>query len=160
MKPEDLNPVYPQTKYDPVNNPQHYAKHQPEHIDIVKDWGLAYDTYMQTILKYLARYRYKDNSIEDLEKALWWAEARLEDKNCPGNGLRNEGTILSKFTPYQVAKAWEECPAVHRILLNIYRWMGSGNMAYAEEIIIDLKTYISQYKLLKSMKLGDLKDES
>ncbi len=141
-------------KFDPVQNPEHYATHQPEHIDIVRDWGLASDCYMQSIVKYLARYRYKGEAIQDLEKALWWAKARLEDTNYP-NGMQS----LPQYTPMQICEGWEECPIVHKLLLHIFRWMHSYDNSYIEELIIDLKTYISQYKLLQSPELREaLKD--
>ena len=67
---------------DMVNSPPHYNQAGIECIDSIQaatDEG--YEYYLQgNIIKYLWRYRYK-NGVEDLEKAQWYLEKLIEEKN-------------------------------------------------------------------------------
>ena len=67
---------------DMVNSPPHYNQPGIECIDAIQaatDEG--YEYYLQgNIIKYLWRYRYK-NGVEDLEKAQWYLEKLIEEKN-------------------------------------------------------------------------------
>jgi hypothetical protein len=60
---------------DQVNSPSHYARLNPEPVDVIEAWGLEKNWYRASALKYLARAGYKDSSPEgtavDLEKAAW-----------------------------------------------------------------------------------------
>jgi hypothetical protein len=64
---------------DVVNKPAHYGNGQIECIDYLKD-NMDYMMFMGylegNVKKYLHRYRYKGNCLEDLKKAQWYL-ARL-----------------------------------------------------------------------------------
>ena len=64
-----------------VDHPKHYNQGTIEVIDVIEDWGL--DFLEGNVVKYLARHRYKKNSLEDLKKAQWYLErliARFENE--------------------------------------------------------------------------------
>ena len=65
------------TEFDPVSRPSHYAagrKYEP--IDVIEDWVLGF--HEANALKYISRSGRKDNQIQDLEKAVWYLERRIE----------------------------------------------------------------------------------
>jgi len=70
--------------YDIVNRPSHYAEGRNyEPIAVIEDWELDYHT--GNALKYISRAGRKDNIIQDLRKAVWYLERRIEvlqDQNC------------------------------------------------------------------------------
>lgn len=56
---------------DPVNSPAHYTQGEMEVITAIE--GLGLDYHQGNVLKYVARYRYK-NGLEDLRKAKWYID--------------------------------------------------------------------------------------
>ena len=65
---------------DMVNSPAHYNKAGIETIDMIESvTGDGFEAYLQgNILKYVCRYRYKQNAVEDLEKARWYLNRLIE----------------------------------------------------------------------------------
>ena len=65
---------------DMVNSPAHYTKAGIETIDMIESvTGDGFEAYLQgNILKYVCRYRYKDNPVEDLGKARWYLNRLIE----------------------------------------------------------------------------------
>ena len=63
-----------------VNSPAHYNETNIETIDIIQSvLGDGFDSYLQgNILKYVCRYKYKQNAVEDLEKARWYLNRLIE----------------------------------------------------------------------------------
>ena len=62
---------------DMVNNPPHYQTESGlEAIDVIEAFGLDYHTGNAT--KYILRAGRKGNSIEDLAKARWYLDRRIE----------------------------------------------------------------------------------
>jgi hypothetical protein len=59
---------------DPVNSPAHYTQGDMEVITAIE--GLGLDYHQGNVLKYIARYRYK-NGLEDLRKAKWYIDRLL-----------------------------------------------------------------------------------
>ena len=62
---------------DPVNRPSHYNMLNVEAIDLIemsmtKDDFLAY--LKGNALKYIIRYKHKDNPEQDISKAIWYLE--------------------------------------------------------------------------------------
>ena len=53
-----------------VDHPKHYNVGQYEVIEVIEDWGLGFND--GNAVKYIARHAHKQNSIEDLEKAIWY----------------------------------------------------------------------------------------
>jgi predicted 2-oxoglutarate/Fe(II)-dependent dioxygenase YbiX len=69
-------------KKEQVDHPSHYNQGQFEVIDVIEDWQL--DFHAGNVVKYLARYKHKENPIQDLKKARWYLDrliALLEKKN-------------------------------------------------------------------------------
>jgi hypothetical protein len=59
---------------DPVHSPAHYTQGEMEVITAIE--GLGLDYHQGNILKYIARYKYK-NGLEDLRKAKWYIDRLL-----------------------------------------------------------------------------------
>ena len=69
------------SKFDDVNYPQHYNEGGIEAIDAIKASmsSLEFKGYLKgNALKYMWRYTYKDNPVEDLRKAKWYLEKLIE----------------------------------------------------------------------------------
>ena len=62
---------------DPVNFPSHYTFGQYEVIDVLEDWFPA-DPLLWQVGKYIARAGHKGNMLEDLKKAAWYLNRRIE----------------------------------------------------------------------------------
>ena len=63
------------TKHDPVNNPLHYNRKGIECINAIEaSMGEEeFKGYLKgNAIKYLWRYRYKNNAVQDLEKCIWY----------------------------------------------------------------------------------------
>ena len=62
-------------KDDSVNSPPHYLKGKKETIDVIKDCMTddEYHGYLKgNVLKYVSRYKFKGEPLEDLHKAQWY----------------------------------------------------------------------------------------
>lgn len=71
---------------DKVSHPAHYTFGTIEVIDVIDDWKLG--TYEANIIKYVARYKYK-NGITDLRKAKWYLDRLISN-------VEKEATIVEK----------------------------------------------------------------
>ncbi len=71
-------------QFDPVNSPAHYADSSIQPIEIIDEWGL--DFCLGNAVKYIKRAGHKksgilsdiDKEIEDLCKAKWYLEHKIE----------------------------------------------------------------------------------
>ncbi len=65
-------------KDDPVNHPSHYTDGKIEVIDFIEDKKLGF--HLGNAVKYISRAGKKDpgKEIEDLEKAVWYVNRRIE----------------------------------------------------------------------------------
>jgi len=65
---------------DLVNKPPHYNKGGVEAIDYIKQQlGKDFPAYLEgSAIKYIHRYKYKDQNIQDLQKAKWYIEKLIE----------------------------------------------------------------------------------
>lgn len=61
--------------FDPVNRPAHYARLEPEPLDVIEAWEL--DHHSACALKYIARQGHKGDAVEDLRKAITYLERRV-----------------------------------------------------------------------------------
>lgn len=62
---------------DPVNHPAHYTRGRIETLDYILD-KFADDYLAGNICKYISRYRYKGNPLQDLRKARFYLEKLIE----------------------------------------------------------------------------------
>ena len=65
-------------KKELVNHPQHYGgKNNPyEAIKVIEAWNLSF--CLGNTVKYIARAGKKDDTIQELEKALWYLNRELK----------------------------------------------------------------------------------
>ncbi len=61
-----------------VNNPSHYGgKDNPyEAIKVIEAWDLGF--HLGNTVKYISRAGKKDDIVQDLEKAKWYLERKIE----------------------------------------------------------------------------------
>ena len=64
------------TKSETVNHPSHYAGGGIEVIDALEPWKL--DFHLGNVVKYIVRAGLKGDLIEDLRKAAWYLNRRIE----------------------------------------------------------------------------------
>ena len=65
-----------ESKVDMVNHPPHYTRGNIEVIDFIEDQ--QFDCHIGTAIRYLCRAGYKWNEIEDLEKAIWYINRKIQ----------------------------------------------------------------------------------
>ena len=67
---------------DNVNSPSHYLKGRKETIDVIQD-GMTDDEYhgylKGNVLKYVSRYKFKGEPLEDLQKASWYLNRLIKE---------------------------------------------------------------------------------
>ncbi len=70
--------------YDNVNSPAHYLHGRKETIDVISDCMTddEYHGYLKgNILKYVSRYKFKGEPLEDLQKAQWYLNRLIQEVN-------------------------------------------------------------------------------
>ena len=73
-----------EVKYDSVNAPAHYLHGRKETIDVISDCMTddEYHGYLKgNILKYVSRYKFKGEPLEDLQKAQWYLNRLIQEVN-------------------------------------------------------------------------------
>lgn len=63
-------------KNDQVNHPSHYQCDGFEVIDIIEKFELGFN--LGNVIKYILRSDKKDDTIQDLEKAIWYLKREIE----------------------------------------------------------------------------------
>ena len=63
---------------DQINNPEHYggAENIYEAIKVIEAWDL--DFCLGNVIKYIARAGKKGDAVQDLKKAKWYLDRKLE----------------------------------------------------------------------------------
>jgi len=69
MNPADTQP-------DTVEHPRHYTFGGIEVIDAIEAWELGF--HLGNVVKYVARAAHKGCFLEDLRKARWYLDRRIE----------------------------------------------------------------------------------
>jgi hypothetical protein len=61
-----------------VNHPKHYQSEDPtyETINVIEAWGL--DFCLGNVVKYISRAGKKNSELEDLEKASWYLNRKID----------------------------------------------------------------------------------
>lgn len=72
----------PDKAYDPVNHPKHYTSHPSgiECIQITRHMGFN----LGNAMKYVWRADLKNDSIEDMKKAIWYIEDEIKKRENNG----------------------------------------------------------------------------
>jgi hypothetical protein len=71
-----------ETAYDNVNAPPHYLHGRKETIDVIDDCMTndEFHGYLKgNILKYVSRYKFKGEPLEDLHKAQWYLNRLVKE---------------------------------------------------------------------------------
>ena len=63
---------------DPVNNPAHYTYGTIECIDFLDSCGYGLDFCLANAIKYLTRCKHKGTMVQDIRKAIWYANHAVE----------------------------------------------------------------------------------
>ena len=63
-------------KDDPVNHPGHYTMGGIEVADACEAWKLG--AHEWNIVKYVARAKYKGKELQDLKKAKWYLDRKIQ----------------------------------------------------------------------------------
>jgi len=69
-------------KHDSVNSPAHYKYGKKETIDVIQDCMTddEYHGYLKgNVLKYVSRYKFKGEPLQDLEKAQWYLNRLIKE---------------------------------------------------------------------------------
>lgn len=61
---------------DMINHPLHYTFSKYEVIDVIEEWKLDY--HLGNVVKYIARSKHKGNELEDLKKARWYLDRKID----------------------------------------------------------------------------------
>ena len=67
---------------DVVNSPKHYRQSSTETIDLIKESMTMeeFNGYLKgACMKYMARYKYKGQPVQDLEKAEWYLKRLIAE---------------------------------------------------------------------------------
>jgi len=74
--------------HDSVNSPAHYKYGKKETIDVIRDCTTSdeYHGYLKgNVLKYVSRYKFKGEPLEDLEKAQWYLNRLVQEVKNGGS---------------------------------------------------------------------------
>lgn len=75
---KDIKQNFIEVKKEAVNNPSHYGGKDNlyEAIKVIEAWDL--DFCLGNTVKYISRAGKKDDTIQDLEKAKWYLERKIQ----------------------------------------------------------------------------------
>lgn len=63
---------------DPVSHPSHYTYGNIECIDFIDSCGYGLDFCLANAIKYLTRCKHKGTTVQDIRKAIWYANHAAE----------------------------------------------------------------------------------
>lgn len=76
MKPKNISTK----KEESINHPNHYGGDDVyETIKVIDAWGLDKDFYLGNVVKYISRAGKKGSTLEDLKKALWYLQRKVDN---------------------------------------------------------------------------------
>lgn len=129
---------------DPVNHPSHYTSHPSgvETIEVAR--GFDYDC--GNAWKYLTRFRYKVNPIEDLKKAVWYINDKLASSDNKKSLPEQAAPTLYGEVFYKVKRviAAEPDVAVQSALQLVAElaFFGHPLFSCAEDVVRNLNDHI------------------
>lgn len=76
-----IKPKITEQTGDNINHPKHYGGEDNlyEAIKVIEAWGLDFN--LGNVVKYVSRANKKDSEIEDLKKAKWYLERKINQLN-------------------------------------------------------------------------------
>lgn len=64
-------------KVETINHPSHYGGDKPyEAIKVIEAWKLGF--HLGNVVKYISRWNKKGDPIENLEKAVWYLQRKID----------------------------------------------------------------------------------
>jgi len=87
-------------KYNNVTKPKHYNQYKIEPLDVIEDWDLPY--MLATVIKYIARYRFKGKPLEDLKKGQYYLTRFID--NYENNSIEQDLHTESRSYPISCDK--------------------------------------------------------
>lgn len=111
--------------HDPVNHPSHYCegwKH--ETIEVIEAWGLGVN--LGNALKYVSRAGRKEDTAEDLEKAVWYLNREVSAPFLRRAASRLSRWILRKkiigrIKPNDVTVDWKKSSNLSFAIVSIHK---------------------------------------
>lgn len=118
-----------------VDHPAHYNQGNIEVIKVIHDWGLGFN--LGSTVKYLARAKYKGNSVEDVRKAVWYIQDCLTELDFYGTGMLYSAGAPHELSYKEVVKDWKLDSKVADVflMLDMLRNMGIMQTANVPEVI-------------------------
>lgn len=98
--------------YDPINRPSHYCEGRKyETIDVIEAWGLGVN--LGNALKYVSRAGRKEDTVKDLEKAVWYLNREVSAPFLRRAASRLSRWILrrkiiGRIKPNDVTEDWKQ----------------------------------------------------
>lgn len=74
---QELQDFFNRKTWREAPHAKHYQSLSPEPIEVIEKWGL--DFHLGNVVKYIARSKYKGTERQDLEKALWYLQRKLNE---------------------------------------------------------------------------------
>ena len=67
---------------DAINHPDHYTFGEYEVLDVIEDWQLGY--HESHVVKYIARAKHKGKELQDLKKAKFYLDRKIDllERGC------------------------------------------------------------------------------
>jgi hypothetical protein len=67
------------TKKEMIDHPKHYNTGKIEVIEFIKSLGMHEDFCIANAIKYISRYKHKEDPIGDLKKAKWYIDYLINE---------------------------------------------------------------------------------
>lgn len=69
---------------DKINHPSHYTYSKFETIEVIEAWKLGF--CLGNVVKYISRAEHKGAVVEDLKKARWYLDRRIQQLESKTSG--------------------------------------------------------------------------
>lgn len=76
LEEDEVHVCSREEKTSTVYHPPHYNHGNFEVIDVIEDWNL--DFHLGNAVKYIARAEHKGKFEEDIKKAIWYLQRRID----------------------------------------------------------------------------------
>lgn len=83
-------------KLDMINHPPHYNFSYYEPIEVIEDWNLGF--HEGCAVKYISRARHKGKEMQDLMKAIWYLERKVELLHAEAKAKEEESNAVGIMT--------------------------------------------------------------
>lgn len=125
--------------YDPINRPSHYCEGwKYETIDVIEAWGLGVN--LGNALKYVSRAGRKEDTVKDLEKAIWYLNREVSAPFLRRTASRLSRWILRKkimgrIKPNDVTVDWKKSSNLSFVIASIHK--GSKRYLISAMVLIE-----------------------